>query len=86
MAKELAAADWLIMFEYLLGDLICVKLNQDPKNIDLDFKELSGEYALEQLFDLYAQIQHSKQLIGQNVQTNLVIDQLFIQLMNVNGS
>ncbi|MCB8767550.1 DNA polymerase III subunit delta' [Acinetobacter soli] len=84
--KELAAADWLIMFEYLLGDLICVKLNQDPKNIDLDFEELSSEYALEQLFDLYAQIQHSKQLIGQNVQTNLVIDQLFIQLMNVNGS
>jgi len=40
-------------------------------------------YTLEQLFEIYAEIQHAKQLVEQNVQTNLVLDQLFIKLMNV---
>ena len=81
--KELIFSDFIVMFEYLLSDCICVKLNQQIKNTDLDFTILSAQYSLESLFELYAEIQQFKQLVEQNVQTNLVIDQLFIKLMNV---
>ncbi|MDO8936371.1 DNA polymerase III subunit delta', partial [Acinetobacter baumannii] len=69
--------------EYLLGDLICVKLNQSQKNIDLQFDQLAQNYNLESLFSLYEELQQSKRLVEQNVQTQLIIDQLFIKLMNV---
>ncbi|MPW44867.1 DNA polymerase III subunit delta' [Acinetobacter guerrae] len=82
-SKELGFNDFIPMFEYLLGDLICVKLNQSIKNIDLSFDQIVQAYTLEQLFEIYAQIQHAKQLVEQNVQSNLVLDQLFIKLMNV---
>lgn len=82
-SKELSFSDFVVMFEYLLSDIICVKLNQQSKNTDLDFTNISTQYSLEVLFDLYAEIQHFKQLVEQNVQTNLVMDQLFIKLMNV---
>lgn len=81
--KELIFSDFIVMFEYLLSDCICVKLNQQIKNTDLDFTTLSAQYSLESLFELYAEIQQFKQLVEQNVQTNLVVDQLFIKLMNV---
>ncbi|MBC6804754.1 MULTISPECIES: hypothetical protein, partial [Acinetobacter] len=32
---------------------------------------------------LYEELQQSKRLVEQNVQTQLIIDQLFIKLMNV---
>ncbi|MFI7855274.1 DNA polymerase III subunit delta', partial [Acinetobacter baumannii] len=67
----------------LLGDLICVKLNQPQKNIDLQFDQLAQNYNLESLFSLYEELQQSKRLVEQNVQTQLIIDQLFIKLMNV---
>ena len=81
--KELAFADLITLFEYLLSDIICVKLNQNVKNSDLDFEQISQQYSLEQLFDLNSDIQNFKQLVEQNVQSNLVVDQLFIKLMNI---
>ena len=71
------------MFEYLLSDLICVKLNQTVKNIDLEFNVLAEQYSLEALFKIYEDFQRAKQFLEQNVQSNLVIDELFIKLMNL---
>jgi len=81
--KELSFTDFLQMFEYLLSDIICVKLNQAVKNSDLDLKHISEQYTLQTLFSIYEDLQQSKLKIDQNVQTNLIIDQLSIQLMNV---
>jgi len=81
--KALNFSDFAQMFEYLLSDLICVKLNQQVKNNDLDFTVLSEQYSLEFLFGIYADLQQSKQFIEQNVQSNLVLDQLCIKLMNI---
>lgn len=81
--KLLSFVDFIQMFEYLLSDLICVKLNQSIKNSDLDFKLLEAQYSIEALFDIYAYLQQSKQMVDQNVQTNLIVDQLFIKLMHV---
>lgn len=81
--KELNFSDFLQMFEYLLSDIICVKLNQVVKNTDLAFDTIAEQYSLEKLFSIYENIQQSKLQVDQNVQTNLIIDQLSIQLMNV---
>ncbi|MGR2825137.1 DNA polymerase III subunit delta' [Acinetobacter sp. 1124_18A] len=81
--KELSFSDFIVLFEYLLGDLICVKLNQPQKNTDLDFDQLSPYYDLESLFNIYSEIQQAKKLVEQNVQSQLIIDQLFITLMNI---
>ncbi len=48
--KALTFSDFSQMFEYLLSDLICVKLNQQLKNTDLDFSVLAERYSLETLF------------------------------------
>lgn len=81
--KALAFADFLVMFEYLLADLTAHKLAQAIKNIDLDFTALAAHYTLEYLFNLYTELQQSKQLLKQNVQSNLIVDQLCIKLMHV---
>ncbi|MCU4491138.1 DNA polymerase III subunit delta' [Acinetobacter guillouiae] len=81
--KELSFYDFLQMFEYLLSDIICVKLNQVVKNSDLQLDELAAQYQLQSLFSIYEDLQQSKLKVDQNVQTNLIIDQLSIQLMNV---
>ena len=60
MAKELNFSDFMMLLEYLLGDLICVKLNQSQKNIDLQFDQLAQNYNLESLFSLYEELQQSK--------------------------
>ena len=67
----------------MLSDIICVKLNQAVKNLDLDFSGIVDQYNLEKLFSIYADLQQAKLKVDQNVQTNLIIDQLSIQLMNV---
>ncbi|NNP69768.1 DNA polymerase III subunit delta' [Acinetobacter sp. Ac_5812] len=82
-SKELSFSEFITMFEYLLGDLISLKLNQSLKNNDLDFKSLAEFYNLEALFTIYSDLQQKKLMIEQNVQTQLVLDELFIQLMNV---
>ncbi|MEO9300306.1 DNA polymerase III subunit delta' [Acinetobacter pittii] len=81
--KELSFSDFIILFEYLLGDIICVKLDQPQKNTDLDFDQLSSYYDLESLFNIYNELQQAKKLVEQNVQSQLIIDQLFITLMNI---
>ncbi|TCB60599.1 DNA polymerase III subunit delta' [Acinetobacter terrae] len=81
--KALNFSDFAQMFEYLLSDLICVKLNQQVKNPDLDLSMLSEQYTLEFLFTIYSDLQQSKRFIEQNVQSNLVLDQLCIKLMNI---
>ncbi|VAX44853.1 DNA polymerase III subunit gamma/tau [Acinetobacter calcoaceticus] len=81
--KELSFSDFIVLFEYLLGDLICVKLNQPQKNTDLDFDQLRPYYDLESLFNIYSELQQAKKLVEQNVQSQLIIDQLFITLMNI---
>ena len=81
--KQLTFVGFMTMFEYLLADLIALKLDQNIKNSDLDFSCLQNQYHLEQLFDMYNELQDAKQLVEQNVQNNLVIDHLFIKLMNV---
>jgi len=81
--KELSFSDFMMLFEYLLGDLICVKLNQPQKNTDLDFDQLSPYYDLESLFNIYNELQQAKKLVEQNVQSQLIVDQLFITLMNI---
>lgn len=81
--KELSFSDFIVLFEYLLGDLICVKLNQPQKNTDLDFDQLSPYYDLESLFNIYSELQQAKKLVEQNVQNQLITDQLFIKLMNI---
>ncbi|USA48295.1 DNA polymerase III subunit delta' [Acinetobacter sp. C26M] len=83
-SKELNFSEFITMFEYLLADIVNLKLNQSLKNDDLDFKQLSEFYSLEQLFTFYSNLQQKKLMIEQNVQTQLVLDELFIQLMNVN--
>jgi len=65
--KELSFSDFIVLFEYLLGDLICVKLNQPQKNTDLDFDQLSPYYDLESLFNIYSELQQAKKLVEQNV-------------------
>ena len=81
--KELSFSDFIVLFEYLLGDLICVKLNQPQKNTDLDFDQLGPYYDLESLFNIYSELQQAKKLVEQNVQNQLITDQLFIKLMNI---
>ncbi|NUF33046.1 DNA polymerase III subunit delta', partial [Acinetobacter oleivorans] len=70
--KELSFSDFIVLFEYLLGDLICVKLNQPQKNTDLDFDQLSPYYDLESLFNIYSELQQAKKLVEQNVQSQLI--------------
>lgn len=81
--KSLNFSDFSQMFEYLLSDLICVKLGQTIKNIDISCEELAEQYSLEQLFNIYQDFQKSKQFLAQNVQANLVVDELCIKLMNL---
>lgn len=81
--KELSFSDFLQMFEYLLSDIICVKLNQAVKNDDIDLSTIAEQYTLQNLFLIYEDLQKSKLKVDQNVQTNLIVDQLSIQLMNV---
>ena len=82
-SKELNFSEFITMFEYLLGDLIQLKLNQTLRNQDLDFSLLATCYCLEDLFELYSNLQQKKLMVEQNVQTQLVLDELFIQLMNI---
>ncbi|WP_179998220.1 DNA polymerase III subunit delta' [Acinetobacter sp. YH12239] len=81
--KQLNFSELIIMFEYLLADLVAYKMEQNVKNTDLDFSLLAEQYQLEQLFDIYNDVHQAKQMVEQNVQSNLIVDQLFIKLMNV---
>ena len=81
--KLLNFQELIHMFEYLLADVVAMKLDQPVKNTDLDFTPLQSQYHLQQLFAIYNDINEFKQMAEQNVQVNLILDQLFIKLMNV---
>lgn len=81
--KELSSTEFLEMFEYLLVDVLAYKLKQWVKNSDIDLSVLAQQYSLQYLFMLYDELQQAKLMLQQNVQSNLVIDELFIRLMNV---
>lgn len=81
--KELNIVDFLQMFEYLLTDILAFKMQQWVKNSDIDLTVLAEQYRLEDLFSLYDQLTEAKQLLQQNVQSNLILDELFVTLMNV---
>lgn len=82
-SKELNFSEFMTMFEYLLADLVALKLNQSLRNDDLDLTQLAQCYDSESLFQIYSDLQQKKLMVEQNVQTQLVLDQLFIQLMHV---
>ena len=82
-SKELSFSEFMTMFEYLLADLVAIKLNQSLRNKDLDLTQFAQLYDLESLFQIYSDLQQKKLMVEQNVQTQLVLDQLFIQLMHV---
>ena len=81
--KELPFVDFMQMFEYLLADVVALKMQQHIKNTDLNFTAIAEQYSLEVLFKIYSELQEAKRMIEQNVQGNLVLDQLCIKLMNV---
>lgn len=82
-AKELPFHEFQPMFDYLLSDLIAFKLNQSIRNVDLNFSNLSSYYSFDALFNIYSTLQHAKGYTQQNVQTHLIIDDLFVLLLNV---
>lgn len=75
--------DFNSMFEIILCDIIRNKLQQPIYNIDLDLQSLTQLLSLEQLFQLYDETQQSHIWLGQNVQTQLMMEQYFIRMMNV---
>lgn len=81
--KELNFADFLQMFEYLLTDLLALKLHHVTNNCDIELQPLAEYYTQEVLFTLYDELQQAKRKLQQNVQSNLLMDDLFIRLMNV---
>ncbi|MCF8998108.1 DNA polymerase III subunit delta' [Acinetobacter nectaris] len=82
-SKELNFVEFEQMFDYLLSDLVAFKLGQKIRNIDLDFQKIATYYTLEQLFNIYQALQKAKHYTQQNVQTHLIIDDLFVLLLNV---
>ena len=82
-SKELPFVDFMQMFEYLLADVVALKMQQHIKNNDLNFTAIAEQYSLDVLFKIYSELQEAKKMIEQNVQGNLVLDQLCIKLMNV---
>ncbi|MFT4020710.1 MAG: AAA family ATPase [Acinetobacter sp.] len=81
--KQLSYADFEQLIEYLLSDLIAYKLGQPIKNNDLGLSSIAAYYDLKSLFQIYDNLQQSKIMLEQNVQAQLILDQLFVQLMNV---
>lgn len=81
--KIMSFHDFNSMFEILICDIIRNKLQQPIYNIDLDLKSLAQSLSLEQLFQLYDETQKSHIWLGQNVQSQLMMEQYFIRMMNV---
>lgn len=82
--KALNFAEFNMLLEFMVNDLIRYKLNQPIYNQDLQhLEQLISQLSLEYLFDFYQYIQSSKQAVEQNVQTQLFVENYFIRLMNV---
>lgn len=84
--KLLNFQEFNTLFESVLSDVIRIKLQQPYIHQDLaQLPRLAEQVNLSYLFALYEKIQQSKLLLQQNVQSNLILDQYFIELMNVQG-
>lgn len=81
--KQLDFAVFSHLLRYLTQDCIAIKLGQALKQTDLAIEQLAQHYTLEQLFSFWQQIQTAVIMSQQNVQTNLLIDELVMQMMNV---
>ncbi|GAA5006275.1 DNA polymerase III subunit delta' [Acinetobacter puyangensis] len=82
-SKQLDFRELLVMLRYLIQDCIALKLQQSVKQTDLQLGKLEKFYSLQQLFAIYAQINKINGMLLQNVQTQLIFDELTVQLMNV---
>lgn len=85
-SKELKFLDFCSMLQYLLTDLICLKLNQSVKNIDLNFSDILPYYDLDVLFAISHKLHDAKAYTQQNVQTQFIIDDLFVMLLNISSN
>ncbi|MFB2537956.1 MULTISPECIES: DNA polymerase III subunit delta' [unclassified Acinetobacter] len=68
---------------YTIQDCIALKLQQPYKQSDMPMSELAQHYQLSELFDILQYLNTIPQLVAQNVQSQLIIDQLAMYLMNV---
>ncbi|MBF7683154.1 DNA polymerase III subunit delta' [Acinetobacter sp. B5B] len=82
-SKALSFIELCHMMQYLVADLIALKLNQQIKNIDLNFSDILPYYNLDTLFNISHKLQDSKIYMQQNIQSNLMIDALFVMLLDV---
>lgn len=84
--KALDFLELLHMIEYLIADLISFKLNQAVKNTDIHFHDISTYYQLSDLFEIHEKIQPIQGYLQQNIQTNFIVDDLFVTLLNYKPS
>lgn len=81
--KNLDFRDVLMLMRYLIQDIVALKLQQQVKQTDLPLKDLALHYNVQELFDLYAQINEIQRMQAQNIQSQLMFDELTIRLMNI---
>lgn len=81
--KEIGFLELCHMMQYLLADMIALKLNQQIKNIDLNFSDILSYYDLNTLFNIFHKLQNSILYMQQNIQSQLMVDDLFVMLLNV---
>ncbi|MBF7687652.1 DNA polymerase III subunit delta' [Acinetobacter rathckeae] len=82
-AKALSFIELCQMMQYLITDMIALKLNQQIKNIDLNFSDILSYYDLNTLFNISHKLQDAKMYMQQNIQSQLMIDDLFVMLLNL---
>lgn len=82
-AKALSFIELCQMMQYLIADMIALKLNQQIKNIDLNFSDILSYYDLNTLFNISHKLQDAKMYMQQNIQSQLMIDDLFVMLLNL---
>lgn len=81
--KQLDFRELLAIVRYTVQDCIAFKLQQPVQQTDVAIEQLEKYYALPQLFAIDQQINSINQMLAQNVQSQLIFDDLSIQLMNV---
>ncbi|SDC11793.1 DNA polymerase III subunit delta' [Acinetobacter boissieri] len=81
--KALTFVELCQMMQYLVADMIALKLNQQIKNIDLNFSDILPYYDLNTLFKISHKLQDAKIYMQQNIQSQLMIDDLFVVLLHL---
>lgn len=83
--KQIDFRELLALVRYSIQDCIAFKLQQPLQQTDVAIESLQGHYSLQQLFAIYQQINKMNSMLAQNVQTQLIFDELTMQLMNVSS-